>query len=264
MLGFENLELELLIAMCLGDGNLNGYNNFRVAHSIKQREYAEYKAGILEKLYIPYEWKERRVGPKKQYHAIYIDSNHPIWRELHRLIYPNGKKFIGSDVLSYCGLPTLAMLIMDDGELGLRKHSYTYQPQSQGFKQKWDVSEIRQQFREARLNVYGEEAECKQINQWVKSLVGAEGKWYDHKGHGFILSWSKLQYLKIAKAIEGLIHETLFYKISTNGYDTNLLPYAIDGESAAKLARNGQKVQRLEPESRPDSNGSTSALQPTG
>jgi hypothetical protein len=239
ILGFSGIELELLIAMCLGDGSLNGYNNFRVRHSPKQREYMEYKAELLDLFFIPYTWKEGMHGANKAYAYVEINSNHPIWRELHRLLYPEGKKVISSKVLAHCGLPTLAMLIMDDGELGLRKHCYTYQPTTQGFRAKWDTSGVRQMFREARLNVYGSESECQDLASWIASLLpGVETKIYDHKGHGFICSWSKLNYLKIARAIEGLVLPSLFYKISTNGIDTNLLPCEVPGESAAKLLRN--------------------------
>lgn len=115
----------LLLGMLLGDGCLKTkvhtkqdgstsvYYEFVIAHSIKQKEYLEYKQNLFHSL----------IGgklPKLNYEArtnsFRFSRAHRIFRLFHKTLYSNNnKKYFTDKVFRYLTPQSIALWYMDDG-----------------------------------------------------------------------------------------------------------------------------------------------------
>lgn len=107
-----NIESNIIIGSLIGDGTLSMYGRsknacYRENTGPSQIEYRKWKAEKLKNL----DFKPNKYG------AIYSPS-HPIYTELYKLFYPNGKKILTEENLKLLDDPIgLACLFMDDGSL---------------------------------------------------------------------------------------------------------------------------------------------------
>tara|TARA_Y100000310_G_C20655200_1_gene801628 strand:- start:444 stop:1529 length:1086 start_codon:yes stop_codon:yes gene_type:complete len=114
---------QVLIGSLLGDGSLqkigrNAY--FRETHSTKQREYLKWKKKHLNELKPRY--NETSIFDKRTnkyyHHALLWTTVDPLLTEYHSLMYSEGKKKIGEEILSKIGPLALAVWYCDDGSFG--------------------------------------------------------------------------------------------------------------------------------------------------
>lgn len=107
---------QLLIASLLGDGSIvkdgRGFN-FKEAHAIKQASYLRWKAGILSE-HFGGRVSERFLSNGSRY-VEYCSNIHPIFVELRRCWYPEGKKRIPEHILKKLDLLALYVWYCDDG-----------------------------------------------------------------------------------------------------------------------------------------------------
>lgn len=127
----------VLVGMVLGDAYLQktGKKNARIRleHSVKQREYLEWKAKQFSKLFQGKPSELKRFNPVfgKEYRYLRWQSNSsPQIGEFQRLFYQQGKKTIPDNISSFLTEPvSLAVWFMDDGFLYHRdKMAYIYLP----------------------------------------------------------------------------------------------------------------------------------------
>jgi hypothetical protein len=112
-------ENDLIIGSLLGDASIRQRDKnccFRFSHSIKQKDYAEFKKNILKDFNIS-EFKEvkRRIA-EHFIHAIdFSTKTHPIFNYYRNLFYKSNKKIIDNNILEKINPRSLAFWICDDG-----------------------------------------------------------------------------------------------------------------------------------------------------
>jgi len=102
----------ILIGMILGDGGVYDGNRknafFQMHHSLKQKEYADKKAEILKRL--------TEVNILEDTFGIrYRTRRHPIYTELRKRFYYDGRKTVESHLMKLLSLEGLAYWYFDDG-----------------------------------------------------------------------------------------------------------------------------------------------------
>jgi len=112
-------EHNLFIGSLLGDASIRQREKnscFRVAHSIKQRKYINYKLNIINNFRIS-EFSERsRVINGRKVDMIYLSTDtHPVFNYYRNLFYKNNKKTISKEIIEQLNPMSLAFWICDDG-----------------------------------------------------------------------------------------------------------------------------------------------------
>lgn len=145
----------IICGMLLGDGG-RCKNNFYIAHSTKQIEYALFKRELLEFI----TGKQVNIRQRKNnygYETIVIEPKLiPLTRVLVKKCYKDGIKTFSAKFLNYLTLQGLAIWFMDDGSksfkrVGDRIHSVevtlnTYLSKEENeiiisyFKERWGIS----------------------------------------------------------------------------------------------------------------------------
>lgn len=132
----DKLTKGILIGLVLGDGHINKKDNcLQITHSIKQKEYLNYKNDLLSDIF--------KCKKSNLYHR--LDSKHNefvltkgsrFFKIIRKMLYIDGEKRITKRVLKYLTPQAIALWIMDDGTHGVNKrngkiishsfHLYTY------------------------------------------------------------------------------------------------------------------------------------------
>lgn len=95
---YNDYEYAILLGLLLGDRTLTDRNSFEITHSIKQKEYCEFKVGVFSSiikcpiktiyLQIPY---TSRNGEYKYSEAIRFRKASKDFEVLRKMLYPNDK-----------------------------------------------------------------------------------------------------------------------------------------------------------------------------
>ena len=151
-------QKSLLIGLLLGDGTISSNCVFKLSHSEAQREYLEWKVGLLDVHGIKNNGVKEYIsscgyntGKKVLYSQM---SLNPTIKALRRTVY-TPKKHITRKLLNWITPLGLAIWYMDDGGLGVKKrngkihafdlilNTHTTTDQNQimidYFKEVWDV-----------------------------------------------------------------------------------------------------------------------------
>jgi hypothetical protein len=112
-------SIKLVLDMSLGDGGVYFGVNSRVAHyscthSIKQIDYALYKAMLLEQAGYSVSGKIRTWPNGKQGYGLATKS-HPNMSFVHMLLYDGTKKVFRKELFNHLDERSLAFFFMDDG-----------------------------------------------------------------------------------------------------------------------------------------------------
>lgn len=112
-------EHDLIVGSLMGDASIRKREEnscFRVAHSIKQEEYINFKFGVLKNFEISeFAHRKRRIN-NKEINMIYLSTKtHQIFNYYRNLFYKEGKKIITKDVLNHMTSRSLAYWVCDDG-----------------------------------------------------------------------------------------------------------------------------------------------------
>lgn len=191
----------LFVKSCiLGDGSLTpirrqNRNTVMISftHCKQQKTWLQAKADELNAVF------DRKcvVGERQQFDArtnrTYETCQFSLTSQkllpLYEIAYPNGKKQFTKELLDELDARHLAVLWADDGNL---------EPKA----------------RVGRLNLYEPENQCNIVNNWIKSVCGAHGRYEDYEGNGFgRLRFPASEMIKIALAIKSYLHKSMSYKI---------------------------------------------------
>ena len=112
-------EHDLFIGSLLGDASIRQREKnscFRVAHSIKQRQYINLKLNLLKNFIISEFEKRSRIINRRRVDMIYLSTKtHSIFNYYRNLFYQNDKKVITKGILNQINPRSLAYWICDDG-----------------------------------------------------------------------------------------------------------------------------------------------------
>lgn len=132
-------DRDLLLGMLLGDGclkpkhhikldgNPSTYYEYVLCHSVKQKEYLEYKLQLFHSIMggkLPnLHYEKNKLGE-----SLRFSRCHKYFRLLHRVLYSNNnKKLFTKLVLSRLNPHTLAIWYMDDGCLSMNPSRKSYE-----------------------------------------------------------------------------------------------------------------------------------------
>ncbi len=118
-------EHDLIIGSLMGDASIRQREKnscFRVAHSLKQKEYIQFKKDILNQFKTS-EFKEVKRKIKDRFvHVIdFATKTHPVFNYYRNLFYQNRRKVITGDILNQLTARSLAYWICDDGSYGTKQ-----------------------------------------------------------------------------------------------------------------------------------------------
>ena len=119
-------ERALLVGMSFGDGYINSKSELRIKHSRSQREYIQYKADLLKKIFggkcniVDYEVTLKSNG--KTYQQSRILKSNKYFKQIRGWLYKDGNKMITRRCLDMLNPVSLAIWYMDDGSMGNNKN----------------------------------------------------------------------------------------------------------------------------------------------
>jgi hypothetical protein len=117
-------QKRLLIALLLGDGTISSNYVFKLSHSVEQREYLEWKVGLLNKLGIKNNGIKEYIstcGYNKGKGVLYSQiSLHSTIKALRRSVYTPKKTFT-RNLLNWLDAQGLAIWFMDDGFININE-----------------------------------------------------------------------------------------------------------------------------------------------
>lgn len=117
-------QKRLLIALLIGDGTISSNYVFKLAHSVEQREYLEWKVSLLNKLGIKNNGIKEYIsscGYNKGKGVLYSQmSLHSTIKALRRSVYIP-KKTITRNLLNWLDELGLALWYMDDGFININE-----------------------------------------------------------------------------------------------------------------------------------------------
>lgn len=117
---FTEEERDVIIGSLLGDGSIKNTATrlyyscyFREGHMLKQEKYLVYKAEILKRFNA-----RLRLNKNKDYLSVFLETSvHPLFTELHRRWYLNGRKVFREENVKGVGPLGLAIWYQDDGSI---------------------------------------------------------------------------------------------------------------------------------------------------
>jgi len=112
-------EHDLIVGSLMGDASIRQREKnscFRVAHSIKQERYINFKFKLLKDFNFSEFVKRKRIINGHSVNMIYLATNtHPIFNYYRNLFYINSEKKITKEILNQLNPRSLAYWICDDG-----------------------------------------------------------------------------------------------------------------------------------------------------
>jgi hypothetical protein len=117
-------------AIVVGDGFIDQKGRIRIIHAISQREYALYKARVLEEQGFKVSWREfiGNTGYNKQVPGKFIEvatTATTRGKLLRQIFYPNNQKVLPEFVLKEFGWPEWAIIYQDNGRANRISHYNT-------------------------------------------------------------------------------------------------------------------------------------------
>ena len=118
-------EHDLIIGSLMGDASIRQREKnscFRFSHSVKQKDYSEWKAHFLKEFNIS-EFREVKRRIRNLFiHAIdFSTKTHPVFNYYRDLFYKTGRKLITQEILDQLNPRSLAIWICDDGSYDNRQ-----------------------------------------------------------------------------------------------------------------------------------------------
>lgn len=180
--------------MLLGDGG-RCRNNFYIAHSTKQLDYALFKKDLLESITCK-QVNVRQYAIKEGYQAIRLEPKLiPLTRVLVKKLYKDGVKTFSFKFLRYLTLQGLAIWFMDDGSKSFKKVN----------------GKIRSV--EVTLNTYLSKEENEIIISFFEEKWGIKWGLNKSKNH-YRLRMGTKEARRFFVLIEPYIHDSMKYKIN--------------------------------------------------
>jgi hypothetical protein len=118
-------EHDIILGTLLGDASVRQRQKnscLRFSHSIKQRDYCEWKFKIFNKFKISEFREVRRKINERSIHAIdFSTKTHPVFNYYRNLFYKNGIKKVTKKLLDQLNPRSLAIWICDDGSYSVKQ-----------------------------------------------------------------------------------------------------------------------------------------------
>lgn len=200
----------ILYGMAIGDGGIylskgQAADTARmiIGHGPKQLEYLEYKSWLLKsvlggkgpKLYT-YKSANKKTGKTYTNHQLYL--NHKYFRQMHRVIYPQGTKVYSEKLLSYLTDQSLAIWFMDDGSGTVCKNSKTKKPCGCM----------------TRLSTYCSKEEAELLRDWFNEKYQITPKFdVDKRNDKYSLRFNTKESREFASIVSPYVHQSLKYKL---------------------------------------------------
>lgn len=153
----ERTKKAILIGLILGDGHITPNGILNITHSIKQKDYIEYKASLIENLLSCKKLNlYHRIDDK--HNEFSLHKSHKYFKILRKWIYKNNIKTFSKKILDLLTPEAIALWWMDDGSHGIDRnketgkirahsfHLYTYTNLEETeiiinmFKEKFDIN----------------------------------------------------------------------------------------------------------------------------
>lgn len=168
-------QKRLLIALLLGDGTISSNYVFKLSHSTDQREYLEWKVGLLNKLGIKNNGIKEYTsscGYNKGKGVLYSQmSLHSTIKALRRSVYIPKKTFT-RNLLNWLNEQGLAIWFLDDGFININESE-----QRHGSTQ-----------RNIRISTCVDKETCNMIIQYFKEVWNIEFRPYVEKSKLFSIA----------------------------------------------------------------------------
>ena len=209
------LKRSLIVAMALGDGNLrhrtgvahtNGYRYERneyvlqIAHGPKQKAYCQWKADKICNALGGRKIKVRKykTGPNGNYWSWRFSKSSNYFKQVRKLLYPNGKKRFTVKMLDMLTVEGLAIWYMDDGHA---RRNYN--------KNGWVTSVC------TNIATSCTESEDQLIVDWFKDRHDIEWKKrFDKKRNQYSIECNTKSSRKFIALISDHVPECMKYKLS--------------------------------------------------
>lgn len=194
-----------IIGMVAGDAGIRQQKgcrsvSLRIVHSIKQKEYLEYKRDILQNLFK--EWEiPIHLFNNSGYPGVRLETrNHPRLRTIYKWFYRDRKKMVSKRVLEYLTPIGIAIWYMDDGSLSFKRR------------------EGKIHGREVHLNTYCSLEEAKVIQGYFREVWDVSWTIVPNKGL-FRLRMGAKEAQRFFKLIEPHVIPVMRYKIDLKYQD---------------------------------------------
>jgi len=120
-----NEEHDLIIGSLLGDASVRQREQnccFRVAHSIKQKDYIKLKFDILNNFNFSEYCEKKRIINKREVYMIYLGTKtHQVFNYYRNLFYKNNIKQVTMELFGQLNPRSLAIWICDDGSYSTKQ-----------------------------------------------------------------------------------------------------------------------------------------------
>jgi hypothetical protein len=181
--------------------------SLRIVHSLKQREYLEYKRDILQNLFKSWEIPIRSFN-NSGYPGVRLETrNHPRLRTIYKWFYKDGKKVVSRRTLDYLTPLGIAIWYMDDGSLSFKRR------------------EGKVHGREVHLNTYCSLEEAKVIQSYFQEVCGVSWTIVPNKGW-FRLRMGTAEAKRLFNIIEPYMVPRMRYKIDLKYQGQSTQPLA--------------------------------------
>lgn len=120
-------EHEMILGTLMGDSSIrqrNKNSSLRFSHSLKQKDYWEFKKDLLKEFVVSEFSERKRIKNNKIFSEVnFSTKTHPIFNYYRRLFYRDNRKIVSEEILNGLTPRSLAFWICDDGSY-CKNHDY--------------------------------------------------------------------------------------------------------------------------------------------
>lgn len=201
----------ILYGLAIGDGHISYRTRLKdgkyryeqaeliIGHSVKQQNYIEYKANIIQSIFggnKPKVSSVKHLVNDKEYFGLRIAKTNKYFRQMHKVLYKKDKrKFISKQVLSFLNEQSLALWFMDDGSI------------NHNTNKKGIITSIN-----LRIATQCSEEEANNISDWLLQKYNIMVKPYPSKGR-YDLGTGTQESIKFVLLIFDYLENSMFYKL---------------------------------------------------
>ena len=191
-----------------------------IGHGPKQLEYLKYKQKLLhsalggkEPSLYTYKSYNKRTGKTYTNHQLY--KNHKYFRQMHKVLYPEGVFKYSEQMLSYLTDQSLALWFMDDGSGTVCRNSKTKKPCGCM----------------TRLSTYCSKEEDELLKEWFNSKYQIDPKFdIDKRSDKYSLRFNTKDSKEFVSIVSPYMFDTLKYKIEPVDKYSPRVPDTLRGE----------------------------------
>jgi len=191
-----------------------------IGHGPNQLEYLKYKQHLLQSILggkkpslYTYKSLNKKTGKTYTNHQIY--KNHNYFRQMHRVLYPEGSFKYSEKMLSYLTDHSLAIWYMDDGSGSISKNNKTKKPCGCM----------------TRLSTYCSKEEAELLKEWFYSKYKLNAKFdVDKRSNKYSLRFNTKDSREFVSIVYPYMFQPLKYKIEHVDKYSPRVPDTLRGE----------------------------------